>query len=147
VGGKEGPAETAYLGTFQRHRLVEVGLFDEGIKRGQDWELNRRLRGDRGHRLVHAGPSRGRLPAAVQPQQARAAIRRDRESGAVSSRGAFPRENGLRYFVPPVAVLGIVLAGIVLGIIGAANNRGSPSRFAAGRYTHYSSWWRRPSPC
>jgi cellulose synthase/poly-beta-1,6-N-acetylglucosamine synthase-like glycosyltransferase len=31
IGGAEGPAETAYLGIFQRHRLVEVGLFDEDI--------------------------------------------------------------------------------------------------------------------
>jgi glycosyltransferase involved in cell wall biosynthesis len=44
VGGTAGPAETAYLGVFRRDRLFEVGLFDEGIKRGQDWELNRRLR-------------------------------------------------------------------------------------------------------
>jgi hypothetical protein len=33
----------------------------------------------------------------------------------------FARENGIRYFVPPVMVL-TVLAGIVLGIIGAVNN-------------------------
>lgn len=44
MGGKAGPADTAYLGVFRRERLIEVGLFDEDIKRGQDWELNRRLR-------------------------------------------------------------------------------------------------------
>ncbi len=44
VGGVEGPAETVYLGVFRRDRLFAVGLFDEEIKRGQDWELNRRLR-------------------------------------------------------------------------------------------------------
>ena len=40
----EGPAETVYLGVFRRAALERVGLFDETIKRGQDWELNRRLR-------------------------------------------------------------------------------------------------------
>src|SRR5690606_2587569 len=44
VGGRAGPAETVYLGVFRRERLLEVGLFDEEIKRGQDWELNRRIR-------------------------------------------------------------------------------------------------------
>ena len=44
VGGEAWAAETVYLGVFRRDRLIEVGLFDEEIKRGQDWELNRRLR-------------------------------------------------------------------------------------------------------
>ncbi|WP_338108757.1 glycosyltransferase [Rathayibacter rathayi] len=44
VGGEEGPADTVYLGVFRRSALERVGLFDERFKRGQDWELNRRLR-------------------------------------------------------------------------------------------------------
>lgn len=44
LGGAEGPAETVYLGVFRREWLTRVGLFNEEIRRGQDWELNRRLR-------------------------------------------------------------------------------------------------------
>ena len=77
VGGQEGPAETAYLGVFRRDRLFAVGLFDEGIKRGQDWELNRRLRDHGRHGLVHAG-ARRHLPAAPEPEASGPAVRRHR---------------------------------------------------------------------
>jgi succinoglycan biosynthesis protein ExoA len=43
-GAPEGPAESAYLGIFARKALEEVGLFDETLWRGQDWDLCRRLR-------------------------------------------------------------------------------------------------------
>lgn len=43
-GGAEGPAESAYLGVFRREALEEAGLFDETIRRGEDWELNLRIR-------------------------------------------------------------------------------------------------------
>lgn len=119
VGGKEGPAETAYLGIFQRHRLVEVGLFDEGIKRGQDWELNRRLRATGGTvwftpDLVVVYRPRSSLGKLVRQFVATGIWR-----GELARR--FARENGIRYFVPPAMVL-TVLAGIVLGIIGVVNN-------------------------
>lgn len=42
--GVAGEAESAYLGIFRREPLLEVGLFDQGIRRGEDWELNLRLR-------------------------------------------------------------------------------------------------------
>ncbi|WP_403020454.1 glycosyltransferase family 2 protein [Salinibacterium sp. GXW1014] len=116
VGGEEGPAETAYLGTFQRHRLLEVGLFDEGIKRGQDWELNRRLRGTGG--TVWFTPA---LQVVYRPRSSLVKLLRQFVAtgiwrGELARR--FPKENGLRYFVPPLAVIGILL-GLVLGTIGA----------------------------
>ena len=43
-GAKEGPAESAYLGVFRRDALEAAGLFDETIRRGEDWELNLRIR-------------------------------------------------------------------------------------------------------
>jgi succinoglycan biosynthesis protein ExoA len=127
VGGTEGPAETAYLGTFQRHRLLEVGLFDEGIKRGQDWELNRRLRGSGG--TVWFTPA---LKVVYRPRSSLSKLVRQFVAtgiwrGELARR--FPRENGLRYFVPPVAVLGIVL-GVVLGVIGIATGSWLVSAFA-----------------
>lgn len=115
VGGEEGPAETAYLGTFQRHRLLEVGLFDEGIKRGQDWELNRRLRATGG--TVWFTPE---LKVVYRPRSSLVKLIRQFVAtgiwrGELARR--FPRQNGIRYFVPPLAVLG-TLVGLVLGVIG-----------------------------
>lgn len=43
-GEEEAPADSAYLGVFRREVLFEVGLFDESQRRGQDWELNSRIR-------------------------------------------------------------------------------------------------------
>ena len=116
VGGKAGPADTAYLGVFQRNRLVEVGLFDEDIKRGQDWELNRRLRQSGG--TVWFTPE---LEVVYRPRSSlRKLIRQFVATGIwrgeLSRR--FGRANSLRYFVPPVAVLGIIL-GLIVGIVGA----------------------------
>ena len=36
--------ESAYLGVYRREVFAHLGGFDEGIKRGQDWELNLRIR-------------------------------------------------------------------------------------------------------
>jgi succinoglycan biosynthesis protein ExoA len=44
VGGEAGPAETVYLGVFRKDVLLEVGGFSETWVRGQDWELNQRIR-------------------------------------------------------------------------------------------------------
>src|SRR5690606_33574741 len=46
----EGEAESAYLGVMRRGAIEQVGLFDESIRRGEDWELNLRLR-QAGHRV------------------------------------------------------------------------------------------------
>lgn len=117
VGGDEGPAETAYLGVFQRHRLLEVGLFDEGIKRGQDWELNRRLRATGG--TVWFTPE---LEVIYRPRSSlRKLVRQFVATGLWRGELArrFPRANSLRYFVPPVMVLGVTL-GLILGVLGLA---------------------------
>ena len=47
TGRFEGPADTVYLGVFDRRALEQVGGFDETLARNQDYELNWRLR-DRG---------------------------------------------------------------------------------------------------
>ncbi len=44
VGGKPGPADTVYLGVFNKEALLAVGGYDERFTRAQDWELNFRLR-------------------------------------------------------------------------------------------------------
>ncbi|MBC7723359.1 MAG: glycosyltransferase family 2 protein [Burkholderiaceae bacterium] len=117
VGGTEGPSDTAYLGVFQRHRLVEVGLFDEDIKRGQDWELNRRLRATGG--TVWFTPE---LVVVYRPRSSlRRLVRQFVATGIWRGELArrFPRSNSVRYFVPPAMVVGVT-AGLVLGVIGLA---------------------------
>ncbi|MEP6481252.1 MAG: glycosyltransferase family 2 protein [Rhodoglobus sp.] len=115
VGGKAGPADTAYLGVFRRDRLVEVGLFDEGIKRGQDWELNRRLRTTGG--TVWFTPE---LTVVYRPRSSLGKLVRQFVATGIW-RGELARRfgtaNSIRYFVPPAAVVGILVA-TVLGIVG-----------------------------
>ncbi len=43
-GRHSGPADTVYLGVFDRDALESVGGFDETLRRNQDYELNWRLR-------------------------------------------------------------------------------------------------------
>ncbi|MBM6400991.1 glycosyltransferase [Phycicoccus sonneratiae] len=44
AGSAAGPAETAYLGVFRRSALLAVGGYDETLRRGEDYDLNERLR-------------------------------------------------------------------------------------------------------
>ncbi|WP_127795276.1 glycosyltransferase family 2 protein [Agromyces sp. LHK192] len=115
VGGAEGPAETVYLGVFRRDALERVGLFDETVKRGQDWELNRRLRETGG--TVWFTPS---LAVTYRPRSSVERLARQMFStglwrGELARR--FPSANGIRYFIPPLMVVGVVL-GTLLGIGG-----------------------------
>ena len=128
VGGKAGPAETAYLGVFRRERLFEVGLFDEGIKRGQDWELNRRLR--------QTGGTVWFTPELVVTYRPRPSLRRLVRQFVATGlwRGElarrFPANNGLRYFVPPAMVAAMAL-GVVAGLVGVVGAAiGSPVAWA-----------------
>jgi glycosyltransferase involved in cell wall biosynthesis len=115
VGGAEGPADTAYLGVFRKDALFEVGLFDEGVKRGQDWELNKRLR--------EAGGTVWFTPALEVEYRPRSSLRTLVRQFVATGiwRGELARRfwsaNGIRYFVPPLAVLGITI-GLVLGVVG-----------------------------
>jgi len=115
VGGAEGPADTVYLGVFRRAALQRVGLFDETIKRGQDWELNRRLRETGG--TVWFTPALGVTyrPRSTVERLARQMFSTGLWRGELARR--FPSANGIRYFVPPVMVVGVVL-GLLLGIAG-----------------------------
>ncbi|UOE27961.1 glycosyltransferase family 2 protein [Agromyces soli] len=130
VGGTAGPVETVYLGVFRREALERVGLFDETIKRGQDWELNRRLRATGG--IVWFTPE---LSVTYRPRSSLERLGRQMFStglwrGELARR--FPAANGLRYFVPPVMVLGVLL-GLLAGLGGLAQAlAGQPPWLAVG---------------
>jgi hypothetical protein len=100
---------------FRRSALERVGLFDETIKRGQDWELNRRLRQTGG--TVWFTPE---LAVTYRPRSSVDRLARQMFStglwrGELARR--FPAANGIRYFIPPAMVVGVTV-GLVLGIIG-----------------------------
>ncbi|QAY73623.1 glycosyltransferase family 2 protein [Agromyces protaetiae] len=124
VGGSEGPAETVYLGVFRTAALHRVGLFDEEIKRGQDWELNRRIREQGGTVWFTPELSVTYRPRSSVERLARQMFSTGLWRGELARR--FPASNGIRYFVPPAMVVGVVLgtlvgvAGIVQAIVGAS---------------------------
>ncbi|SEN14510.1 glycosyltransferase family 2 protein [Cryobacterium sp. TMT1-3] len=115
VGGAEGAAETVYLGCFRTESILKVGLFDEGVKRGQDWDLNRRLREAGGQ--VWFTPLLRVLyrPRPTLAQLARQMLSTGLWRGELARR--YPAANGIRYFVPPAMVLGVAV-GLLLGIGG-----------------------------
>jgi succinoglycan biosynthesis protein ExoA len=115
VGGHEGPAETVYLGVFRRTSLERVGLFDETIKRGQDWELNRRLRETGGTVWFTPALAVTYRPRSTVERLARQMFSTGLWRGELARR--FPSANGIRYFIPPAMVVGVAL-GLLLGIVG-----------------------------
>ncbi len=44
VGGQAGVADSVYLGCYRKSIVQELGGFSESWVRGQDWELNQRIR-------------------------------------------------------------------------------------------------------
>ena len=113
-GALEGEAESAYLGVMRRSVLDEVGLFDDSIRRGEDWELNLRIR-EAGYR-VWFDPS---LSVTYWPREswqrlARQFIATGTWRGELVRR--YGRSNSVRFFAPPALVIATVMA-IVVGIL------------------------------
>lgn len=111
-GSTPGEAESAYLGVMRRSVVDEVGGFDESIRRGEDWELNLRIR-QAGYR-VWFDPE---LAVTYWPRESwLRLVRQFRATG--TWRGElvrrFGRENSVRFFAPPLLVLATVLAVIVV---------------------------------
>jgi len=103
-----GPAESAFLGVMRADALKEVGYFDPSLRRGQDWELNHRLR-QAGH-LVWLDPS---LRVQYWPRSSLSALWRQMYATGIW-RGEIVRRvhvhNSPRYFAPPGLVLATVAA-------------------------------------
>ena len=116
TGGEEGAVATVYLGVFRRDALLAVGGYDETVVRGEDWELNKRLRENGG--VVWFDPQlqvvyypRGTFRALAKQfwrtgMWRRELVRRDR------------RTAGVRYLAPPALVLGLALSAVT-GVAGA----------------------------
>jgi glycosyltransferase involved in cell wall biosynthesis len=103
VGGKAGAVETVYLGVFQKSWLQRVGGFDPKWVRGQDWELNQRIRAAGG--VVWFDP---RLVVNYFPRSSLSALARQFYQTGVW-RGALTRQapfqSSIRYWIPPLFVV------------------------------------------
>lgn len=124
-GAREaGPSETAYLGVFRREVLDEVGLYDETMRRAQDWELNSRIIAA-GH-LIWFTPD---VEVEYRPRATPAKLARQMLATGVW-RGHLVRKQGrtpLKYLAPPAVVLALAVSVVtaVLQVFGVA--RSGPS--------------------
>ena len=113
-GRREGPADTVYLGVFDRGLLESVGGFDETLERNQDYELNWRLR-ERGH-VVWLDPSLvvGYVPRSDYPALARQYFSYGTWKRAVLMR--HPRSLRLRQLAAPGLVAGLGASAVALAM-------------------------------
>ncbi|HZG94442.1 MAG TPA: glycosyltransferase family 2 protein [Mycobacteriales bacterium] len=100
-----GPASSVYLGVFRRAALERVGGYDESYLRGQDWELNHRIRKTGG--LVYFSPE---LKVVYHPRaDMRSFARQYFHTGRW--RRAIMRQHRetvtLRYLAPPAMVVAV----------------------------------------
>lgn len=112
-GGEEGPADTVYLGVFDRAALDAVGGFDERLVRNQDYELNIRLRAA-GH-VVWFDPQ---LIVDYRPRATLAALARQYFEYGTWKRvvvRAHPGSLRWRQAVPPLTTAAVA-GGVVIGL-------------------------------
>ncbi|MFS0867159.1 glycosyltransferase family 2 protein [Microbacterium sp. 179-B 1A2 NHS] len=115
-GTEEGPAESAYLGVMRRAVLHEVGLFDDSIRRGEDWELNLRIRAA-GYRVwFDPALSVTYWPRESWLQLCRQFVATGTWRGELVRR--YGRSNSLRFFAPPLLVL-LTLLAVLVGVLQA----------------------------
>lgn len=115
VGGEAGPSDSVYLGVFRRDVLNKLGGFDEKMIRGQDWELNLRIR--ESGELVWFDP---RLVVTYFPRSTwRKLTKQFFDTGAWRAllTKSHPNKANLRYFAPPALVLSSFF-GLLLSIVG-----------------------------
>ncbi len=118
VGGEAGPSDSVYLGVFRKEILEKLGGFDEKMIRGQDWELNLRIR--ESGEVVWFDP---RLEVTYYPRSSlRKLTKQFFDTGAWRAQltKAHINRANLRYFAPPMLVLGSTLGllGSLAGVLG-----------------------------
>ncbi|USQ82207.1 glycosyltransferase family 2 protein [Ornithinimicrobium faecis] len=114
VGGPSGPAETVFLGVFQRDWLRRVGGYDSTYSRAQDWEMNWRIRQMGG--VVWFDPE---LEVTYRPRPDFEALARQYFTTGQWRRRVMkqhPASVNARYLAPPVALLAVA-AGTVGGLV------------------------------
>lgn len=119
AGDEAQEAESAYLGVFRREVFDALGGFDETLRRGQDWELNLRVRGAGG--LVWFAPE---LQVTYWPRATWSNLVKQFYATGVWRAEIVRRygaRNSARYFAPPLLVLGVTasLVETVLQLTGS----------------------------
>ena len=115
VGGSAGPADTVYLGTFDRKGLMAIGGYDERFIRAQDWEMNYRLRQAGG--TIWFDP---RLEVIYRPRPSIKALAKQYFEYGRWRHQVIRTHKGTanyRYLAPPLATIAIALSligGLVL---------------------------------
>ncbi|MGG5257978.1 glycosyltransferase family 2 protein [Phycicoccus avicenniae] len=110
AGESPGPAETAYLGVFRREALLAVGGYDESLRRGEDYDLNVRLR-DAGYDVWFVPD----VEVTYWPRESwRPLVRQMWATGVW--RGEMVRRSGrtrVRYLAAPAVVVGLGASAVV----------------------------------
>lgn len=117
VGGQAGEAESAYLGIFRKSALQRVSGYDESIIRGEDWDLAQRIKASGGR--VWFSPE---LSVTYWPRSNWTGLVKQFYSTGVWRGDLTKRDlarTSLRYFIPPVLVLSLLL-GNLLATLGLA---------------------------
>lgn len=109
--GEESEAESAYLGVMRRAAVEEVGMFDETLRRGSDWEMNLRLRQAGYHVMFDPALSVAYWPRESWTQLHRQFLATGRWRGELVRR--YGLRNSTRYFAPPALVVTLALAALV----------------------------------
>ncbi len=110
TGGTEGPAETVYLGVFDRQRLDALGGYNAEFARNQDYELN--------HRIIESGGLVWFNPALKVEYRPRGSLRelwsQYFQYGQAKKLFARRHPGGLRWrqLAPPLLVIGLLLSVI-----------------------------------
>jgi GT2 family glycosyltransferase len=118
-----GPAESAYLGIMRTEAVRSIGGFDESVMRGEDWEMNFRLR-KAGH-LVWIDP---RLKVTYWPRDHWRNLAKQFYATGVWRAEIVRRMGGrnpLRFFAPPALVVNLAVALLVavLQVVGIVHGR------------------------
>jgi succinoglycan biosynthesis protein ExoA len=114
VGGDEGPADSVYLGVFDRTIFDKTGGYDEHYCRAQDWELNYRIRDLGG--VVWFDP---RLRVDYRPRSTVAQLAAQfRSSGEWRAQivRKFPKTASLRYLAAPLVTGALAGSAGTLGV-------------------------------
>jgi hypothetical protein len=108
TGGSEGPAETVYLGVFDREKLEAVGGYNAEFARNQDYELN--------HRIIESGGVVWFNPALKVEYRPRGSLKdlwnQYFQYGRAKRLFARRHPGGLRWrqLAPPLLVIGLLLS-------------------------------------
>ena len=106
LGGKAGPVDSVYLGCFQKSWLNKVGGFDPKWVRGQDWELNKRLREAGGTVWFDPRLKVTYYPRDNWPSLAKQFFNTGIWLGVLTRE--VPGQSAIRYWIPPLLVLSTI---------------------------------------